>query len=420
LEIDAQGSDWRIPRGNGTGFALTDEIVDAARRSGNDGVIFRNIREGDQGEYPLSTTFAAIRPGTVYSATTGDLLYSNAPTASSAPLAMNALERAGADLPMDLASRMARAREQGWDTDTPQYHATLAPDIQEFDSGKPVFFSRSAEFAGGHAGGNRDGAIIPAYLRGKYWNPEVDGWANLDVPEVRKKLDRLQELYPNSSPKEFLETSWQELEHPDMRPWLARNGYDGMIVREDGFYNTMVMDSRNIRSVNAAFDPAKSDSANLLAANAKSGAAVPLLQNALERAQPQVSKNLAGRDVYDFGGGTQVTMKDWPSGGRMVDNVYTDPQARGQGQARQAMEYILAEADQAGTPLKLAVSPGDTATDAQRLQQFYEGLGFDYLGGGYMSRDPRANPFTASAVPLAGETQDTENPLMSYLRMIGL
>lgn len=37
-----------------------------------------------------------------------------------------------------------------------------------------------------------------------------------------------------------------------------------------------VWDPRNIRSVNAAFDPAKADSANLLAANPKTAGAVPL------------------------------------------------------------------------------------------------------------------------------------------------
>lgn len=42
----------------------------------------------------------------------------------------------------------------------------------------------------------------------------------------------------------------------------------------------VALDPRNIRSVNAAFDPAKSDSANLLAASAPTGAAVPLAMQA--------------------------------------------------------------------------------------------------------------------------------------------
>jgi hypothetical protein len=37
------------------------------------------------------------------------------------------------DLAMDYSSRMARAKEQGFDTDTPYYHGTPAEDIDAFD-----------------------------------------------------------------------------------------------------------------------------------------------------------------------------------------------------------------------------------------------------------------------------------------------
>lgn len=64
--------------------------------------------------------------------------------------------------------------------------------------------------------------------------------------------------------------------------WARQNGYAG--IAQDG-YQTNIFDPRNIRSVNAAFDPAKSDSANLLAANAKSGAAV--ISAGMEASQDQ-------------------------------------------------------------------------------------------------------------------------------------
>jgi hypothetical protein len=87
LEINANGSDFFGVNWNG--IFGTENIAKAARGQDYDGVKFNNIM--DQGFTddipPLSTTYAALRPGTVYSATTGDLLYSGAPTASSIPLA---------------------------------------------------------------------------------------------------------------------------------------------------------------------------------------------------------------------------------------------------------------------------------------------------------------------------------------------
>lgn len=41
----------------------------------------------------------------------------------------------------------------------------------------------------------------------------------------------------------------------------------GYLVQDEGGLSVAVTDPRNIRSVNAAFDPSKSDSANLLAAD---------------------------------------------------------------------------------------------------------------------------------------------------------
>jgi hypothetical protein len=63
-----------------------------------------------------------------------------------------------ADLPMDEASRMARAREMGFDVDTPLYHGTARPDRigEVFDparatSGPNAFFTDSPEVASNYA-----------------------------------------------------------------------------------------------------------------------------------------------------------------------------------------------------------------------------------------------------------------------------
>jgi hypothetical protein len=65
--------------------------------------------------------------------------------------------------------------------------------------------------------------------------------------------------------------------------------YDGVIVNNTLDEGTVYIPKagRQVRSVNAAFDPARSDSANLLAANAKSGAALPLAADQENATNPQ-------------------------------------------------------------------------------------------------------------------------------------
>jgi hypothetical protein len=129
------------------------------------------------------------------------------------------LARGASDLPMDLASRMARAKEMGFDTDRVLYHGTKS-DFDEFaptrgDYGEGVYLTPSSYIANQYAGWTDGANVRPVYARG-------------DLTEV------------------------------------------------NGGNTVLVSDPSNIRSVNAAFDPAKIDSSNLLAANAKSGAAIPL------------------------------------------------------------------------------------------------------------------------------------------------
>jgi hypothetical protein len=75
--IDAQGELWRdIPVGDGL-TATTNMLANSARNAGHDGIVIRNVRDnlsfgGDPGD-----VYHALRPGTTYSALTGDLLYAN-------------------------------------------------------------------------------------------------------------------------------------------------------------------------------------------------------------------------------------------------------------------------------------------------------------------------------------------------------
>lgn len=84
-------------------------------------------------------------------------------------------------LPMDEASRMARAREMGFDVDNVSYHGTKAANLDRFNpefmkqglGGKVVYSTDMPEIASGYAGSDMpydptpvDSGILPLLLRG--------------------------------------------------------------------------------------------------------------------------------------------------------------------------------------------------------------------------------------------------------------
>jgi hypothetical protein len=92
MELDLEGGHAGDVRYNGRRY-VTEEMIPIARDLGHDGLIFKNVRDAARPQdVPLADTFAALRPGTVYSATTGDLLYANAPTGAVVPIGMEATD----------------------------------------------------------------------------------------------------------------------------------------------------------------------------------------------------------------------------------------------------------------------------------------------------------------------------------------
>ncbi len=192
------------------------------------------------------------------------------------------LMKGASDLPMDLASRMARAREMGFDTDRVLYHGASG---QDFDAFRP---SRSGEFGPG-AYFSTEPKEASSYAMSQHAgnNPRV-------LP-VHTRAN----LLPVSSPDEF----WSRFGGPGVSDEQAVQraidaGYGGVEFTRPLDYwddatksvvntgemqtHVNVFDPRNIRSVNAAFDPSKSDSANLLAANSKDATIPGLLANVLD------------------------------------------------------------------------------------------------------------------------------------------
>jgi len=146
---------------------------------------------------------------------------------------------AGADLAMDYSSRMARAKDQGFDTSTPVYHGT-ASDFDAFDPDRAIgsqFWSTTdkAAIEAGDVGAQGNGVVKEMYQRIN--NPA--GWNEYDKFGIDE---------------------------------LIGQGYDGLKLPEPGGHSTMVaFDPSQYRSVDAAFDPAKKGSSNLLASAAGVG-----------------------------------------------------------------------------------------------------------------------------------------------------
>jgi hypothetical protein len=158
-------------------------------------------------------------------------------------------------LDMSQAARMQRARDMGFDTERVFYHGT-GKDFDAFDVdkagsstdsgwyGSGVYLTPDPDIAAAYAKneylGYEGGRIIPTHVRLK--NPYT--WTENDpIPKNKKESDAVRE-------------------------GLMMQGYDGVIVPDfldpSKIEEIVVFDPANIRSVNAAFDPAKRESANLM------------------------------------------------------------------------------------------------------------------------------------------------------------
>lgn len=236
-------------------------------------------------------------------------------------------------LPMDLASRLGRAREMGFDVDNPVYHGTVG-NFRRFsprrvgymgeDYGvEGYWFTDSPIVAGGYAL-NRPAEVRDAYHRlkeaqealeayrfqniqgrqptNRQWNRlgELEGRVHMRANEARRAELAHRDSEAGQAgivPGANIMPVYLRMKNPLVvdgggRTWdevnydaVARaraGGHDGLIIRnvidaasEDTAIPTtvrMVFDRRNIRSTNARFDPKKTDSPDILSFNAVPGA----------------------------------------------------------------------------------------------------------------------------------------------------
>lgn len=226
---------------------------------------------------------AAVRPGTSLGSGGGKLTRS---------------------LPMDEASRMARAREMGFDVDNRLYHGTRrsfdefslqAPDSTLGSLNKDaVYLSRYPEVADAYAESTafrvaspEDGAprVIDAYMR----SPQPLVLSQSEFASIKQAGDpsnRSRYAAKNVLPE--LQNWWKKkfgVEYdPDTSAFqqLKYLGYSS--VEYPGQYSEVaVFDPRNLRSPRAAFDPSQADSANILASNPSTASVLSLIQDRKDR-----------------------------------------------------------------------------------------------------------------------------------------
>jgi len=109
-----------------------------------------------------------------------------------------------------------------------------------------------------------NGRVIPLYKKGNLFdsnNPD-------HVKKINDVLKKPEWKWHNNS---FINGSWDEMEKPHVQKIIKDAGFDGYIAkettpitREKGQSNA-IFNPTNIRSVNAAFDPAKANESDILA-----------------------------------------------------------------------------------------------------------------------------------------------------------
>jgi len=201
-------------------------------------------------------------------AMTGGIAASGLAGAERNALMSNGMGRGRSTLPMDQASRLARAEEMGFRNE-PVYHGTVG-DIESFDLSRGGSQSRSRaglegvsvspspdvanEFAFSASQGAGDGStVLPLRYRSSRQ-------ARLGLDGTEKNLEVAATL----------DAAWdQGFDSVRLLNYSTPGGKTGQEV-------VVVRNPNQLRSVNAAFDPAMKDSANLLAANSNPSTALAL------------------------------------------------------------------------------------------------------------------------------------------------
>lgn len=218
-----------------------------------------------------------------------------------------AIEQSIKNLDMSESARMARAKEQGFDTRRTFYHGTggdvegfnpknldIKPSSHYYDIG--IHGSESPEIANTYAQYSRfpnaakgmssgmvggDPAVYPLLMKAS--NPlDLTNGVPEDIKSdliefaiesgISEKSKYIKLM--DSNPNDFMGQLQRKAGREELAEFLNKKGYDGIDYIWQGGKNRVVFDPKNIRSKHAAFNPDLKDSPSLLASS------VPLMLGA--------------------------------------------------------------------------------------------------------------------------------------------
>jgi hypothetical protein len=267
--------------GQGAGKAV-DWLAGGAQAGAEPTLALMQPGAADQPFWPTADSGGRI--GAVSSALTSVLNPVHAPAGALG--AGPVMRTANAALDMSPEARAARAAEMGFDTTQPLYHGT-GKDFTAFDNAKiqragfgyghhvaesPILASKYAEQypTGQH--------VMPLYMRkGKVAGPDVYGAVSRQVE------DELGYPVEREISKRLMGMGYDTIEYKHGRWANMPEGTDTAYV---------ALKPENLRSTNAAFDPARSGESDLLA----SRAGVPAVPQ--QQPQPEDPATAAARSAW--------------------------------------------------------------------------------------------------------------------------
>ncbi|WP_295681365.1 hypothetical protein, partial [uncultured Nevskia sp.] len=191
------------------------------------------------------------------------------------------------NLPMDKESRLERAREMGFDTETVWYHGTSASDFSAFkvdkggvnELGAGVYFfakptSPGMYFYSGEAGGLQGGRIIPVYVRqgdlfnyGRFRDKQTPAIREMVLNEAIDRFVANNKRGYTAEDRDLVVGMFRDAlsRTGDINGFLMQAGYVGAVDKYSQMPDQLVIfDPANVRSINAAFDPLRDGKPDLM------------------------------------------------------------------------------------------------------------------------------------------------------------
>ena len=238
---------------------------------------------GGLGDYASSQYEAGMAGGTIYDPETRQITEFDPALVMGGSGAGKSLPRSALD--MSDAARMQRAQELGFDTERPLYHYTdklenggefsrlaVSPDNVQTKLGRGIYTSPNNQYGDRYVRQQRElsGAYgenaraIPLYARG---NLATDVDFDAAVRAARESLGIQGRRAPDRETKLRLSNEVRN----EAQRLLKDQGFSGIQFMDE----VMIFDPKDVRSVNARFDPQMSDSDMLLySGGGRQGAAI--------------------------------------------------------------------------------------------------------------------------------------------------